>query len=453
MKKLLPLLCLALLLPLFSFAQFISYSAQFQPTGIANSGLVVGYDAQAGPYKIWNPDSNTVVSINGLAPGMGIGSQAHFSDSGAFISGTSYGIKGAEMSRYNVASNQWTPIGSLGFTVDSTVSGGFGISGNGNTVVGLTWADTAGGAAYAHAAAWDQTEGFIDLGSLHDSIKRSTRANAASFDGSVIVGWQDYNGPWKSAVWRKNPLGGYYQNEYLLIDTSLSNMDEFNQLGECSVVSADGNWIGGYGDYANGGQPWMWSQATGVINLGTLPNGSTGYVSGINDDGSLVVGWFDGMFFGDPQIPFIWTAASGLQDLNVYISSTLGLNIAPNWVNAATGLSSNGNYIIGYGLDTSNFSSFIYRLATPLTLNVKNITTEEKVSIYPNPFQAATNIQFTKPEWHEVKVLNLLGEVMKVIESSSANLVLEKEELKSGVYFLQITNAAQAVVVKKIIVH
>lgn len=92
----------------------------------------------------------------------------------------------------------------------------------------------------------------------------------------------------------KNPAGGYFPNEYILIDTAGNPNDEYNQIGECSAVSADGNWIGGYGDFANNNEPWIWSRDSGVINLGTFPGLGNGYVSGISADGSIVVGWFDG---------------------------------------------------------------------------------------------------------------------------------------------------------------
>lgn len=434
-------------------AQFIVKNSAFQPTGVSNQGLVVGYEMQAGPYKIWNPDSSITTTIGGLAPGMGIGGQAHFCDSGNYISATSYGFFGAEMSRYNSISQQWTPIGSLGFSVDSTVSAGFGISGDGKTVVGLSWADTTGGAAYAHATAWNSTEGIMDLGSLNDSIKRSTRANATSFDGSVVVGWQDYNGPWKSAVWRKNPLGGYFPNTYLLVDTNGSATDEFNQLGECSSVSSNGNWIGGYGDYANNGSPWIWSRATGVINFGLLPNTSTGYVSGINEDGSLAVGWFDGQFFGDPQIPFIWTSSNGLQELNFYITSVLGLNIAPYVVNTASCLSNNGEFISGYGLDTTNFSLFTYRLSTISPSQIADVKEVENISIYPNPFTESCNIIFPKKAHYKLKLMDMLGHEIENYEVNAQQFKLENQKLKAGIYLLQISNENQDLITKRIVIY
>lgn len=307
-----------------ALAQFIVRDDAFQPTGLTNSGLVAGYAAQAGPYSIWNPDLASTEDIGGLAPGNGIGGQAQCSYNGNFLSGTSQGTNGIELSRYDRTTGEWTALGSLGIQIDATFSGGYSISGDGNTVVGLSWADTTGGLpAHAHAVAYNQADGLMDLGTLFPG--RSTRANAASEDGGVVVGWQDFNGPWKSAVWRKNSNGGYDPNTYLLIDNAGDPFDEFNQLGECSTVSADGEWIGGYGDFANNGDPWIWSVGSGVINLGHLPLTGRGFVAGMSADASIVVGWFDGEFFGDPQTPFFWTSAGGLENLNDHINNVQGI--------------------------------------------------------------------------------------------------------------------------------
>lgn len=423
-------------------AQFLIKPVTFSPTGLSNQGNVAGYEAQAGPYSIWKPDSGITTNIGGLAPGQGIGGQARFSDNGNFLSGTSLGNQFAELSRYDGSTGQWTALGSLGFMIDSTLSGGFGISGDGNTVVGLSWADTAGGHAYAHAVAWNATEGIMDLGSLHDSIFRSTRANAVSYDGSIVVGWQDYNGPWKSAVWRKNPGGGYFPNEYLLIDTTASPTDEYNQLGECSAISGDGIWIGGYGDYANNGQPWIWSRPTGMINLGSLPNAGQGYVSGINHDGTMAVGWFDGQLWGDPQRPFIWTNTSGLQNLNDYIHNSLGLSTGPVIVSAASCLSSNGQYISGYGMDTTNFNFLTFRV-NAIPSSVSEASRLNGVKIFPNPFSDELTINFSSFGFHEVKLMDITGKEILKMDFTGSEITIDRNNINAGVYFLQVTDGEQ----------
>lgn len=170
-------------------AQFIVKDVTFAANGISNDGKASGYQYQSGPYSIWLPDSgNVIIDIGGVAPGLGVGGQARMSNNGNFISATSVGPDGPEMSKYDRSTDMWTTVGSLGFSVDGNVSGGFSISGDGNTVVGLSWADTTGGFAYAHAVASSVAEGLMDLGSIFDSIQKSTRANAVSYDGSVVVG-------------------------------------------------------------------------------------------------------------------------------------------------------------------------------------------------------------------------------------------------------------------------
>jgi hypothetical protein len=83
-------------------AQFIVKDETFAPGGVSNSGKVVGYQMQTGPYTLWLPDSgNVIINIGGIAPGSGVAGQSRFSTDGNFISGTSMGALGPEMSKYN----------------------------------------------------------------------------------------------------------------------------------------------------------------------------------------------------------------------------------------------------------------------------------------------------------------------------------------------------------------
>jgi len=417
-------------------AQFIYNDVTFAANSISDEGKVSGYQFQSGPYSIWLPDSgNAILDIGGVAPGLGVGGQARFSADGNFICGTSVGLDGPEMSKYDRATGQWATVGSLGFSVDGNVSGGFGISGDGNTVVGLSWADTTGGYAYAHAVASSVAEGLMDLGSIYDSIQKSTRANAVSYDGSVVVGWQDFNGPWKSAVWRKDPSGGYFPNEYILLDTTMSPYDEYNQVGECSAVSASGEWIGGYGDYANNYEPWIWSRDSGVINLGTLPNVGNGFVSGMSADASIVVGWFDGQLFGDPQTPFIWTHAGGLQELNAYINNVLGYPTNTHQVYTADCISPDGNFIAGYGVDNTTFTYFVYRVDLSGSVGIQETGALSSLKVYPNPGNALVTIENSRDGL--VSISSLDGKVVYKNEINT-KLIVDISSYAPGVYLLSI---------------
>jgi hypothetical protein len=430
--------CLLLFEVGFLQAQFTVKPTFFETTGVSNQGMVVGYEGWSGPYSLWDADLNTTQVIGGLAPGNGVGGQARFSDDGNFLSGTSMGLMGPELSRYNVATQTWTPLGSLGFAVDSTVSAGFCISGDGQTVVGNTWADTTGGHAYTHGGAWSQAEGFLDLGSMHSNIWASARANAVNHDGSVVVGLQDFNGPWKSAVWRKNPAGGYFPNTYLLVDTTVSASDEFNQLGECSAISADGNWIGGHGDFANNNEPWIWSAATGVINLGTLSPGAQGYVSGINADGSVVVGRFNLGPWG-PQLPFIWTPWTGLQNLNTYLNDSLGIATGTSRIYSANCMSADGRYLAGYGVDDSTFAFFTYRATLPLMVNVQPVAAPQILRCYPNP--ATDRITVENIGESALKVYSAEGREI-LATSLHGNQSVDVSAYPAGLYLIALENQA-----------
>ena len=356
-----------------SLAQFVVKPTFFETHSVSNEGVISGYEAQGGPYSIWKPDTNEFYQIGGAAPGLGIGGAARFSGDGMFLSGTDLvdigGTTYSIMSLYDVANDQWTELGSFNYSIDDNLSSGYNISGDGTTVVGSAYVEpTPGQSGVAvHATAWTAATGLIDLGSLYTNINRSTRANDVSEDGSVIVGWQDFNGPWKSAVWRKDANGDYLPNEYLLVDPTGDPMDEYNQLGEATAVSADGNWIGGKGDYANNNEPWIWNENSGYMSLGTLAPGSTGYVTDINHDGTRVIGYF---VIGpwDPNVPFIWTSTGGLQDFNDFITNTLGYSMGASPVYSPSAMSSNGEYVTGWGYDPTIGTwgdLFTFRLQMP----------------------------------------------------------------------------------------
>lgn len=413
-----------------AFAQLIVKDSYFETTGVSNQGKVAGYTEWTGPYSIWTPETQNVTLISGIAPGNGVGGQANFSTDGNFLSGTSQGIVSAEMSRYNYATNTWQICGSLGFPIGDAFSGGYAISGDGNTVVGNAWADTTGGFAYSDAVAWTTGTGIIDLGTLFQG--KSTRANAVSGDGSVIVGWQDFNGPWKSAVWKKDGQGNFLPNQYLLKDQLGSASDEYNQLGECSAISLDGNWIGGHGDFATNGNPWLWNETNGYLDLGTLSTGAYGYVAAINENGTQAIGRFQ-IGPWDPELPFIWTQADGMQNLNDYATNVLGIDMGSKQIYSANAMSSNGAYIVGYGVDNVTFEYFTYRLS----LNSLGIDDQNPIAIAtkPNPVQNSTSISAQGKA--SFQLADLSG---KVIESGEFcnNYALDMSPLESGVYVLSV---------------
>jgi probable HAF family extracellular repeat protein len=77
-------------------------------------------------------------------------------------------------------------------------------------------------------------------------------------------------------------------------------------------------------------------------DLGT-PSGDWGEAFGVSADGSVVVGWANGGAFR-------WTAASGMEDLNITFAHLL-TDGSVLW--RANAISPDGRYIVGYGYNAA----------------------------------------------------------------------------------------------------
>ena len=172
-----------------------------------------------------------------------------------------------------------------------------------------------------------------------------------SYDGSVIVGWQDIWGPWYANVWRKNADGGYDSKMMLKDpdktedDVDFDNQNDMmaNLLGQCTAITADGKWIGGRGDNLCAvGSPWIWSEESGLILMeGT---GLGGQPQDMNNDATIVVG-----IDTSGTSPWIWTKESGkAENLNTYVEETLGYDLQGYYLCSMMDMSPNGRYVCGW---------------------------------------------------------------------------------------------------------
>jgi photosystem II stability/assembly factor-like uncharacterized protein len=365
------------------------------------------------------------------------------------------------MARYNTVTQEWMNLGSLGYSMDSNMSSGWNISGDGQTVVGNAWANPPTGSGIVqgtHAVAWNATEGIIDLGSLYASENRSTRADAVSYNGDVIAGWQDGNGPWKSAVWRRNPAGGYFPNEYILVNPEGSPTDENNQVAAVQAISGDGVWMGGMSDWTTNGAAWLWSEASGLQIIGSYPD-AMAWITGINYDGSRVVGYFDRGFW-DPRIPFLWTPATGLLELNNFASQNLGYEMGTSVMYTPMDISPNGQYIAGNGFDpmVGEWGEYqAFRLQLPSTATDEQFPQPDIAVLNnasPNPFNSSTGISFSLSKRADVdlKVYNSKGQFVAglVNETKQAGnhtatwngLDKNGKPVSAGVYFYKIKSGS-----------
>jgi uncharacterized membrane protein len=186
---------------------------------------------------------------------------------------------------------------------------------------------------------------MVDLG----SSGRSSKASDASFNGSVISGFDE------------SPLHGYrracaWRNGLLTVLTDDAT------TGEAECVSQDGQWVAGRETNPETGfvdaTRWHWdgSAWSPTEYLGHL-DGNSGGANGktiandITADGAFIVGY--NTFDGDPfnTTGFIWTDSTGCEDIDFWLADK-GVTVDQTFdIQGLTACTPDGQYIVGYGQD------------------------------------------------------------------------------------------------------
>ena len=328
------------------------------PAGVNFDGTVVAGSQQSGqPYFIWTLSNPVPVNIGGVSAGNGVGGQAKVSNDGDKISGSIAGFIALpplpptvvhQAAVYDVSDATWTGVGGIGWFSGTETAGGWGMSGDGSTLVGLGWSPNQ-----TNAYAVVSTDGGA-LTALPWLVPgRSTRANGCNSDGTVIVGWQDNPFGFRQAAIWVNGVGQRLWHSY-----------PKGPLGEASSCSADGNWVVGIQGPTTGSQAWRWSQSTGAQLLGELnpEEGWNGNATGISADGNVIVGLERKTGFGGGVVAWIWTPTGGMQNLTDYVIAQGVTLPAGVTLAVAQNVSGDGLTITG---TASNLTGFVIRLDPP----------------------------------------------------------------------------------------
>ncbi len=190
---------------------------------------------------------------------------------------------------------------------------------------------------------WSTQTGMRDLGTLGGA---ESAALAIARDSVIVVGWAE-NADRQPRAFRWTPTEG---------------MRDLGTLGgarsEAYGVSADGSVIVGRAE--NPDRLWRafrWTPTEGMQDLGTL-GGRESAALAVSADGSVVVGW--AMTPTGDWHAFRWTPATGMQDLNVAYARAVGRSL----LYVARGISADGRYIVGYGINAATGRQEAYLLDT-----------------------------------------------------------------------------------------
>lgn len=236
-----------------------------------------------------------------------------------------------------------------------------GISGDGTVVVG-TYSSAPPGANSAFR--WTASTGFQLLPHVPNG-GYSGRGRAVSADGNVIVGGEyvDTNG------------GIYYYPSRWSASTgmvALTNSTGTLYQGESEAASSDGSVVVGEIDVAPNqeGEAFLWTNAGGTASmttLGLLPGAVSSEATAVSADGSIVVGT---SISSNGSQPFIWDAADGMRSLQSVLSAdpTAATELAGWTLQGVTGISANGQTIVGFGINPQGQSeAWIANLTPPDT--------------------------------------------------------------------------------------
>jgi uncharacterized membrane protein len=445
-----------------AFGASVTLLGQAFPTDVSPDGSVVAGNL-AGSYETFRWTDATGIVPLGMSSvavlGVGAGTPDVSAD-GTRISATILGVD----STY-VTQGLWTegagwletmpPVPPEGSPLDNQYGSSWGLSDDGQVIVGLLWRLGLPGGT-AHACKWTASTGVVDLGSNGGS----SRANDTNADGSVIVGWTErFDGTWQPTVWTPSGMT-------ILTPT----------LGFCEAeaVTPDGTTIIGstYEEHSFRffAARWDWNGSTWVEQVlgdlpGTAPN--TGYVTGndITADGTFIVG-FNQFFFGN-SAGFVWTEETGVVDAEDFFDAEGIMLPSTLEITALTGVSDDGLVITGVAQRTTPpFASegFVVHRDSPVDAPVLASGTMA-LRVWPNPTRGATNVAFVRGAAGptRVSVYDAAGRLVRqVAEGESprgeARVVWDGRDrnggkVAPGVYYLRVEGDRARESRKLVVVH
>jgi uncharacterized membrane protein len=323
----------------------IELPASAIPTDVSGSGFtVVGYLLGGGSDPQFRDQGFYWMLTTGVVP-IGGTQAAAISRDGRTIAGRALDAQGRENAAIWLGGTDWQLLGSFSSdaaSCDRLLSGTFGMNDDGNVIVGLGW----DGCRIAHGFRWEETTGVVDLGSTVPG--RSSRANAVSGDGRVIVGWQDDTfGFRQGAVWRDGA------QEVLI--------GPFGAVGEAQDVNSDGSLIVGQNCDPVDLSAWSWTPETGVVchivEESTDPKPFITMMLASSEDGRVIGG---ARSFGLESRAVLW-----IDKEPQYIEDYLRANGVPDafngWINTGfiSGVSRDGRVIVGQGAGPINFQGYV----------------------------------------------------------------------------------------------
>jgi hypothetical protein len=198
---------------------------------------------------------------------------------------------------------------------------------------------------------WTAATGSVALPKF-SSFNLMSRANAVSYDGSVVVGFDETStGAWRGAFWKDGVVK---------LITRLGQ-SVLSALG----VSRDGQYIVGQSSVASSRYAWRYSVASNTVELlGSLPSNDNAVTIAISDDHNVVTGYSTSSYFGSTT-PAIWTPGLHWSDFNSFLTAQ-GVNITDVYPFVGRAISADGRVITGSLASIFGYVGFVVKTPTSI---------------------------------------------------------------------------------------
>ena len=324
---------------------FIELPPLAVPAAVGGSGAIVVGSLITGGAFYWMPTTG-VVYIGGVQ-GVAV------SRDGRTVVGRALDARGKQNAAIWQRGTEWRLLGSFtpdAASCDDLLSGSFGVSPDASIIVGLGW----NGCNYAHGFRWQEATGMSDLGTSVPN--RSTRANAVSEEGRMIVGWQD-------------AVTGFRQGARWVDGRQELFTGPHGAVGEAHGTNANGSLV--VGQVCNSLDPldqsaWSWTASTGVVchrapsvrvNLPFIAS-----MDSTSDDGRVIGGAHS---FGPDSEAVLWLDGEAVY-LKDYLRNHGVANAFNGWINSGfvTAVSPDGRVIVGQGAGPEGFQGYVVILGS-----------------------------------------------------------------------------------------
>lgn len=344
--------------------------------------------------------------------------------------------------KYEVETDTWTPMECSGVFQQDVNSCSYNVSGDGRVLVGNSLQIIGeGGEAQDRAQATAWVDGnLVPLPVFDETSNRSTQSYATSYDGSVIVGWNDFVGPWDGCYWTRNDDGSYTQHMLLKAGADVDDVDFYNFddtkrycFGPAHAVSPDGKWIGGSGTSNNYTlNAWLYNIETGEFKDLGIDGGT---VVEVNNDGTMAVG-----YGASGLSAFIWTEKDGYKDLNTY-AAELGLDYTNSGFSmvSCVDASPNWRYLCGWGMAGEGKYAYMMDTKGESTGIGQEIIEQCKAEIYPNPVSDILHVALPYEGLKTtVTLFDLQGRAVKTLKTENTTNEIDVTDVRPGMYILDV---------------